>query len=288
MTLSLMPGFTPRYVRANGIRLHAWTAGTGPALVLLHGYPQSGIMWRKLAPELSRHYSVVVPDLRGYGDSDKPRDGYDKKTMARDIHEVMLALGHQTYFVVGHDRGARVSHRLALDHADAVRKLCLLDIVPTHTLFRDTDRALAAAYWHWFFFQVPDLPEAMIQAAPRAFLGFMLNSLGATAGAIEDVAFQEYLRAFTQPGTIRGGLEDYRAAAKQDYADDEADLARRVTCPTLVIWGEFGKMHGLFDVVATWRDKALDVRGHPLPCGHFIPEEAPVALLADLQQFLAE
>ncbi len=288
MNASLMPGFTPRYVRANGIRLHVWTAGAGPALVLLHGYPQSGIMWRKLAPELSRHYSVVVPDLRGYGDSDKPRDGYDKKTMARDIHEVMLALGHQTYSVVGHDRGARVSHRLAIDHADAVRKLCLLDIVPTHTLFRDTGRELAAAYWHWFFFQVPDLPEAMIQAAPRTFLGFMLNALSATAGVIEADAFEEYLRVFTQPGTIRAGLEDYRAAAKQDYADDEADLARRITCPTLVIWGEYGKMHSLFDVLSTWRDKALDVRGHPLPCGHFIPEEAPAALLADLQRFLAE
>ncbi len=288
MNSSLMPGFTPHYVRANGIRLHAWTAGAGPALVLLHGYPQSGIMWRKLAPELSRHYSVVVPDLRGYGDSDKPRDGYDKKTMARDIHEVMVALGHRSYFVVGHDRGARVSHRLALDYADAVRKLCLLDIVPTHTVFRDTGRELAAAYWHWFFFQVPDLPEAMIQAAPRAFLGFMLNAWSATAGAIEAAAFEEYLRVFMLPGTIRGGLEDYRAAAKQDYADDEADLARRITCPTLVIWGEFGKMHTLFDVLANWRDKALDVRGHSLPCGHFIPEEAPAALLADLQRFLAE
>lgn len=287
MTESLMPGFTPGYVRANGVRLHAWTAGTGPALVLLHGYPQSGIMWRKLAPALARDYSVVVPDLRGYGESEKARDGYDKKTMARDIHEAMVALGHESYAVVGHDRGARVSHRLALDHAAAVRKLCLLDIVPTHTLFRDTGRELAAAYWHWFFFQVPDLPEAMIQAAPRAFLGFMLKALSATAGAIEEAAFEEYLRVFTQPGTIRCGLEDYRAAAKQDYADDEADLARRIACPTLVIWGEYGKMHTLFDVLATWRDKAVDVRGHSLPCGHFIPEEAPAALLADLLAFLA-
>lgn len=288
MTSSLMPGFTPRYVRANGVRLHVRTAGSGPALVLLHGYPQSGIMWRKLAPDLARHYSVVVPDLRGYGDSEKARDGYDKKTMARDIHELMGALGHQHYSVVGHDRGARVAHRLALDHAASVRRLCLLDIVPTHTLFRDTGRELAAAYWHWFFFQVPDLPEVMIQAAPRAFLGYMLNALSATAGAIEDEAFEEYLRVFTLPGTIRCGLEDYRAAARQDYADDEADLAKRITCPTLVIWGEYGKMHTLFDVLATWRDKALDVQGHPLASGHFIPEEAPAPLLADLHRFLAD
>lgn len=284
--MSLMPGFTQRYVRANGIRVHTWVGGEGPALVLLHGYPQSGIMWRKVAPALARRFTVVIPDLRGYGDSDKPRDGFDKKTMAADIHGVMQALGHARYRVVGHDRGARVSHRLALDHAEAVERLSLLDIVPTHTLFRDTGRELAAAYWHWFFFQVPDLPEVMIGATPEPFLRNMFRALTAEAGAIEEPAFAEYLRVFTLPGTIRCGLEDYRAAAKQDFADDEADLARRVSCPVQILWGEYGKMHGLFDVLATWRDKATDVRGRPLPCGHFIPEEAPEALLAELEPFL--
>jgi haloacetate dehalogenase len=282
-----MPGFTQRYVRANGVRFHTWIGGEGPALVLLHGYPQSGIMWRKVAPALARRFSVVIPDLRGYGDSDKPRDGFDKKTMAADIHGVMQTLGHARYRVVGHDRGARVSHRLALDHADAVERLSLLDIVPTHTLFRDTGRELAAAYWHWFFFQVPDLPEVMISATPEPFLRNMFRALSAEAGAIEETAFTEYLRVFTLPGTIRCGLEDYRAAAKQDFADDQADLALRVTCPVQILWGEFGKMHTLFDVLATWRDKANDVRGRPLPCGHFIPEEAPEALLAELEPFLA-
>jgi haloacetate dehalogenase len=285
--MNLMPGFTQRYVRANGVRFHTWIGGEGPALVLLHGYPQSGIMWRKVAPALARRFSVVIPDLRGYGDSDKPRDGFDKKTMAADIHGVMQTLGHARYRVVGHDRGARVSHRLALDHADAVERLSLLDIVPTHTLFRDTGRELAAAYWHWFFFQVPDLPEVMISATPEPFLRNMFRALSAEAGAIEEAAFTEYLRVFTLPGTIRCGLEDYRAAAKQDFADDEADLALRVTCPVQILWGEFGKMHTLFDVLATWRDKANDVRGRPLPCGHFIPEEAPEALLAELEPFLA-
>lgn len=285
--MNLMPGFTQRFVRANGIRLHTWVGGEGPALVLLHGYPQSGIMWRKVAPALARRFSVVIPDLRGYGDSDKPRDGFDKKTMAADINAVMQMLGHTRYRVVGHDRGARVSHRLALDHADAVERLSLLDIVPTHTLFRDTGRELAAAYWHWFFFQVPDLPEVMIGATPEPFLRNMFRALSAEAGAIEEAAFAEYLRTFTLPGTIRCGLEDYRAAAKQDFADDEADLAQRVTCPVQILWGEFGKMHTLFDVLATWRDKANDVRGRPLPCGHFIPEEAPEALLAELEPFLA-
>jgi haloacetate dehalogenase len=285
--MSFMQGFEQRFVRTNGIRLHTWVGGQGPALVLLHGYPQSGIMWRKVAPALAGSFTVVVPDLRGYGDSDKPRDGFDKKTMAADIHGMMQALGHARYRVVGHDRGARVSHRLALDHPDAVERLSLLDIVPTHTLFRDTGRELAAAYWHWFFFQVPDLPEVMIGATPEPFLRNMFRALTAEAGAIEEAAFVEYLRVFTLPGTIRCGLEDYRAAAKQDFADDEADLARRIACPVQVLWGEFGKMHTLFDVLATWRDKAGEVRGRPLPCGHFIPEEAPQALLAELEPFLA-
>lgn len=282
----MMDTFTRSFIRANGVRLHVWTAGSGPAVLLLHGYPQSAIMWRKVAPVLARGYSVVVPDLRGYGESDKPRDGYDKKTMARDVHELMVALGHERYAVVGHDRGARVAHRLALDQQAAVTKLCLLDIVPTHTLFSRTGRELAAAYWHWFFFQVPDLPEIMIEATLEPFLRAMFRALSSVAGAIEEAAIQEYLRVFRLPGTIRATLDDYRAAATRDFDDDEADLAKRVTCPTLAIWGEFGKMHTLFDVLGTWKEKATDVRGHPVPCGHFIPEEAPERLLADLQGFL--
>jgi len=284
----MMEGFARHYVRANDVRLHVWTAGSGSPVVLLHGYPQSGIMWRKVAPALAGRFKVVVPDLRGYGESDKPRDGYDKKTMARDIHALMVELRHERYAVVGHDRGARVAHRLALDHGHAVTKLCLLDIVPTHTLFSKTGRELAAAYWHWFYFQVADLPEIMIEASLEPFLRSMFRALSSQAGAIEETAIQEYLRVFRLPGTIRATLEDYRAAAKQDFADDEADLGRRLTCPTLVIWGEFGKMHTLFDVLGTWRDKATDVRGHPVPCGHFIPEEAPQRLLEDLDSFLPD
>jgi haloacetate dehalogenase len=281
-----MAGMEQRAVRANGVRLNAWVGGRGTPVVLLHGYPQTGQMWRKVAPALLDAHFVVCPDLRGYGDSDKPRDGYDKRTMARDIHELMTALGHPRYAVVGHDRGARVAHRLALDHADAVTRLCVLDIVPTHTLFARTDRHLAAAYWHWFFFQAPDLPEVMLAAAPEPFLRSMFRALTANPGSIEEPMVQEYLRAFTLPGTIRAGLEDYRAAATRDFEDDERDLARRVACPVLAIWGEFGKMHSLFDVLATWKEKAGQAEGHPLPCGHFIPEEAPQALLADLRPWL--
>ena len=281
-----MSGMEQRVIRANGIRVNAWLGGKGAPLVLLHGYPQTGQMWRKVAPSLLTDFQVVCPDLRGYGDTEKPRDGYDKRTMARDIHQLMEVLGHKRYAVVGHDRGARVAHRLALDYPDSVTKLCVLDIVPTHTVFRNTGKDLAAAYWHWFYFQVPDLPELMIGSAPGAFLRYMLRGWTFRAGAIEEAMVQEYVQAFTIPGTIRAGLEDYRAAATRDIEDDERDLAMKVRCPVLVIWGEHGKMHTLFDVLGSWRDKALDVRGHPLPCGHFIPEEAAVELLADLRPFL--
>lgn len=286
MASHFMTGLDQRTVRANGIRLNTWVGGKGPAVVLLHGYPQTGQMWRKVAPELLDQYTVVCPDLRGYGDSDKPKDGYDKRSMARDIHLLMEALGHRRYAVVGHDRGARVAHRLAMDYADAVTRLCVLDIVATHTVFKETGKELAAAYWHWFFFQTPDLPELMLSAVPEPFLRHMFRALTFRAGAIEEPMVQEYLRAFTLPGTIRAGLEDYRAAATHDCEDDERDLGKKLRCPVLVLWGEFGKMHSIFDVLGTWREKAENVDGHPLACGHFIPEEAPEELLAELRPFL--
>jgi haloacetate dehalogenase len=284
--MTFMVGMDHRTTRANGIRINLWMGGNGPPVLLLHGYPQTAQMWRKIAPRLADQYTVVCPDLRGYGDSDKPRDGYDKKTMARDMHELMLGLGHTAYALVAHDRGARVAHRQALDYPDAVTRLCVLDIVPTHTLFARTDRHLAAAYWHFFFFQAPDLPEVLTSAAPEPFLRYMFRALAFHPGAIDEAMTREYLRAFTLPGTIRATLEDYRAAATRDFEDDEKDLARRVRCPVLAIWGEFGRMHGLFDVLATWKEKASAVQGHPLPCGHFIPEEAPDELLAELRTFL--
>jgi haloacetate dehalogenase len=283
-----MHGMEQQTIRANGVRINAWVGGEGDPVLLLHGYPQTGQMWRKVAPQLLNQFSVVCPDLRGYGDSDKPRDGYDKRSMAKDMHAVMAALGYERYALVGHDRGARVAHRLALDHPQSVKNLTVLDIVPTHTVFRDAGKELAAAYWHWFFFQVPDLPEIMLANSAEPFLRNMFRALCHGQGAIEEPMFAEYLRAFQLPGTIRAGLEDYRAAATVDIADDERDLDRKIACPVLAVWGEFGKMHTLFDVLGTWRDKAADVRGRPLPCGHFIPEEAPDALLRELVPFLRQ
>lgn len=286
--MTFMQGMQQQTIRANGVRINLWSAGNGAPVLLLHGYPQTAQMWRKVVPGLLEKFTVVCPDLRGYGDSDKPREGYDKKSMAKDMHETMLALGHQRYALVGHDRGARVAHRLAMDYPDAVTNLSVLDIVPTHTVFRDAGKELAAAYWHWFFFQVPDLPEIMLANSAEPFLRSMFRALCFRQGAIEEAMFAEYLRAFTLPGTIRAGLEDYRAAATTDIADDERDLERKLSCPVLAIWGEHGKMESLFDVLGTWRDKAVNVRGRHLPCGHFIPEEAPNELLRELVPFLAE
>ena len=286
--MTFMPGMQQQTIRANGVRINAWVGGKGEPVVLLHGYPQTGQMWRKVVPGLLDQFTVVCPDLRGYGDSDKPRDGYDKRSMAKDISEVMSALGFERYGLVGHDRGARVAHRLAMDYPKEVRSLTVLDIVPTHTVFRDTGKELAAAYWHWFFFQVPDLPEIMIANSAEPFLRSMFRALCFRQDAIEEPMFQEYLRAFRLPGTIRAGLEDYRAAATVDIADDDRDLGKKLTCPVLAIWGEYGKMHTLFDVLGTWNEKAAKVRGHPVKCGHFIPEEAPAELLRDLKPFLLE
>jgi haloacetate dehalogenase len=286
--MTFMPGMQQQTIRANGIRVNAWVGGEGDPLVMLHGYPQTAQMWRKVAPALLNRFSVVCPDLRGYSDSDKPRDGYDKRSMAKDVKDTMAALGYERFLLVGHDRGARVAHRLAVDYPDAVKSLTVLDIVPTHTVFRDAGKDLAAAYWHWFFFQVPDLPEIMLANSAEPFLRNMFRALCYRQDAIEEPMFQEYLRAFTLPGTIRAGLEDYRAAAVTDIADDEKVLGRKLSCPVLAIWGEYGKMHTLFDVLATWREKATDVRGHALPCGHFIPEELPDALMRDMIPFLQQ
>ena len=284
--MGFMGGLEQATVRANGIRVNLWRGGKGKPVLLLHGYPQTAQMWHKLAPRLAEEFCVVCPDLRGYGDSDKPAGGYDKKTMALDMHEAMAALGHAEYAVVGHDRGARVAHRLALDQPKAVTRLCVLDIVPTHTVFARADRHLAAVYWHWFFFQAPDLPEVMLSASAEPFLRYLFRALTFRAGAIEEAMIREYLRAFLLPGTIRAGLEDYRAAATRDLEDDERDLGRKLSCPVLAIWGQHGKMDSLFDVLAAWKEKAERVEGHSLPCGHFIPEEAPDELLADLRPFL--
>jgi haloacetate dehalogenase len=291
----MLDGFADRVIDVEGSAVALSTAGSGPPLLLLHGYPQTRACWHLVAPALAERFTVVVPDLRGYGASAKPPGGpdhaaYSKRAMAADLVGAMRALGHARFGVAGHDRGGRVAHRMALDHQGAVDRVAVLDIVPTRTLFRGTDQAFATAYYHWFFLIQPDgLPEAMIGRDPEWFLRETLRRWSGRARPLEERAVREYARAFSDPAVIHGSCEDYRAAAGIDLDHDEADVAagRRVACPVLVLWGEHGAMHRLYDVLGTWRPVAADVRGRPLPCGHFLPEEAPEETRAALEAFFA-
>ena len=292
----LFPGFASRRVETVGATIALACGGSGPPLLLLHGYPQTHAMWHRIAPALARRYTVVCADLRGYGDSSKPPTDaihapYAKRAMAADMVAVMRELGHPRFRLVGHDRGGRVAHRLAVDHPDAVEKVAVLDIAPTLAMYEKTDRAFATAYYHWFFLIQPfDLPERMIGADPVAYLRTKIGGWGSGGTAFFDPrALAEYERCFGDPATIHATCEDYRAAASIDLEHDAADRAagRRVRCPLLALWGERGVVHRLFDPLAEWRAVADDVRGRPLPCGHYLAEEAPDATLAGLEGFLA-
>ncbi|MFQ5783903.1 MAG: alpha/beta fold hydrolase [Alphaproteobacteria bacterium] len=274
-------GFERRRIDAAGVGINLMIGGSGPPLLLLHGYPQTHVLWHKVAPRLAERFTVVASDLRGYGDSGKPpagddHAGYSKRAMAADQVAVMRALGFERFFVAGHDRGGRVAHRMALDHADTVTRLAVLDIVPTYKLYATADRALATAYWHWFFLIQPfDLPERLIGADPEYYLRRLFARWGAAATAFSPAAMREYLRCFSDPATIHASCEDYRAAASVDLEHDRSDLDRKLACPLLVLWGEQGAMHRLYDVLACWRERARDVSGRALGCGHYLPEEAP-------------
>ena len=299
----LFPGFAARRVATPDAELHCVVGGGGPPLLLLHGYPQTHAMWHRVAPVLAREFTVVCPDLRGYGDSYKPETQRDhalqsKRAMARDQVELMRALGHPRFGLVGHDRGGRVAHRLALDHPDAVSRLAVLDISPTRTMYRRTDQAFATAYYHWFFLIQPfDLPERLIGADPAWYLrrkigAWSAGGAGAAPGPpghFDPRALAEYERCFADPATIHSTCEDYRAAASIDLEHDDADVAagRRVRCPLLALWGDKGVVHRLFDPLRDWGEVAVDVRGRALPSGHFLAEEAPGETLAELSAFFA-
>ncbi|MGD9696867.1 MAG: alpha/beta fold hydrolase [Thermoleophilia bacterium] len=283
-------------IETPGARIAADVRGSGPPLLLLHGYPQTRRCWHRVAPLLADRFTVVAADLRGYGDSDKPpggddHAGYSKRAMAADMVALMEALGFPRFALAGHDRGARVAHRLALDHPHRVTRAAVLDIVPTRTLFEGTDRAFATAYYHWFFLIQPDgLPETMIGHDPEWFLRETVRRWSGRAAPVEEEALAEYVRCFRDPAAIHASCEDYRAAAGIDLEHDAADAAagRRVECPLLVLWGEHGAMHRLYDVLGAWTPLAADVRGRALPCGHFLPEEAPERTAAELAAFFAE
>jgi len=289
----LFPGFKRRRIRTSGAAINLVHGGVGPPLLLLHGYPQTHAIWHSVAPDLAKRFSVVAADLRGYGDSEKPHGlpdhaNYSKRSMAQDQVEAMRALGHETFFVVGHDRGGRVAHRMALDHPASVEKLVVLDIVPTRTMYARVSREFAKAYYHWFFLLRPEpIPETLIGASPDFYLESHVGTRHAGLKAFAPEALAEYRRCFRDPATIHASCEDYRAAESIDLAHDEADIGRKVVAPLLVLWGKHGTIARCFSPLADWAERAETVHGRALDCGHYIPEEAPVELLGELVKFLS-
>lgn len=278
----------------DGIRIHAIRAGTGPALLLLHGHPQTHTIWHKVAPKLSEHFTVIAADLRGYGDSEKPpgladHSNYSKRRMAQDMVELMHAQGFDRFSVLSHDRGARVSARMALDHPRTVERLVTLDIAPTLSMYEQTDRAFATAYWHWFFLIRPaPFPETFIASDPELYMRQTMGSRRAGMAPFTPEAWAEYLRCLSLPGTAHALCEDYRASATIDLEHDRESLAqgRKIECEFLALWGQDGVIEQCFDPIAEWRKFSDRVDGKALPCAHYVPEEAPEALLDTVIPFL--
>jgi haloacetate dehalogenase len=291
----LLPDFERRRVEVGDVALHVATAGSGPPLVLLHGYPLTHVCWHAVAPRLAERFTVVCPDLRGYGESDKPpgdaaHERYAKRTMARDILALMRALGHTRFAVVGHDRGGLVGYRLALDAPEAVSRLAVLGVLPAEETWEALAYPFALGAYHLYLLaQPPDFPERLLGAAPDLVLEHTLDSWCGTPGALVPEARAAYARAFRDPRTLHAVCEDYRAGASADVAHDRADRerARRITAPLLVLWEQPEGLELPFDPLAVWRRWATDVGGHPLPCGHFLPEERPAEVAEAVGAFLA-
>lgn len=263
----------------------------GDPLLMLHGYPQTSAMWHLLAPMLEDRFEVVCPDLRGYGRSSKPAGGgdhttYSKREMAKDMRGVMAALGHERFYVCGHDRGGRVAHRLGLDHPDAVAAMTIIDIAPTREMYAGTTDTFARAYWHWFLLiQAHPMPEQLIGGDPEAFWLNKCIKLGGGANPFAPEAQAEYLRAWSDPATVHASCEDYRAAATIDIAHDNADNGRKLAMPIDVIWAKGGTVDRCFDPLSLWRQRADDVRGAALSGSHYMVEEIPDQIAPRLRRF---
>jgi haloacetate dehalogenase len=287
----MFEGFVRQQIKTPETTIHLVRGGCGSPVLLLHGYPQTHVCWHRVAPILAERFTVVCSDLRGYGDSGKPPGdpehlAYSKRRMAQDQVEVMQSLGFSEFAVVGHDRGARVAHRMALDHTEKITKLALLDIIPTNTAFANVNKEMATAAFNWFFSAQPDgLPERLIGAEPAFYLQWLLDHWAGTKGALAAEAVAEYQRCF-DAAAIRATCEEFRAAATMDLIHDEADKERKISCPTLVLWSATG-MWATYDILEIWRERAEDVQGVAFDCGHFLPEEEPERTAAELLLFLA-
>ena len=277
-----------------GNTIHYVRGGSGPALLLLHGHPQTHVIWHKVAATLARHFTVIAADLRGYGDSGKPaglpdHSNYSKRTMAAELVALMAQLGHDEFDLMGHDRGGRVAYRMALDHPHQVRRLVVLDIAPTLAMYEQTGREFATRYYHWFFLIRPaPLPELLIGGHPGVYLESAIGGGSAGLAPFTPAAYAEYLRCISDPATIHGICEDYRASASIDLEHERADLAagHKIRCPMLVLWGADGVVGQCFEPLQEWRRLAARVDGKALPCGHYIPEQAPQQLLDEALPFL--
>lgn len=278
----------------NGIVIHGRKGGDGPPLLLLHGHPQTHVIWHRVAEQLAEHYSVIATDLRGYGDSSKPpglpdHSNYSKRAMAQDQIAVMRHFGFERFFLCSHDRGARVAHRLAADHPECVEKLMLLDIAPTLAMYQQTDRRFATMYFHWFFLIQPSpMPETLIEASPAGYITRTMGGRHASLDVFDPAAIAEYQRCLSLPGAAHSLCEDYRASNTIDLEFDQADIdaGRRIECPTRVLWGEHGVIQRCFDPLREWAPLTTTLDGEALPCGHYIPEEAPELLLEHIADFM--
>jgi len=283
----LFPGFKVSKVDTSGATIHVLSGGQGPPLLLWHGAPQSHATWYKIAPDLAKDYTLIIADLRGYGDSSKPEGGknhenYSKRAMALDGVEVMRHFGFDKFAVIGHDRGGRAGHRMALDHPDKVTKLAVIDIVPTYKLFHNVTKEFATAYYHWFFLIQPaPFPETLLNNSIDFYMG-----RGSSMNQADSDVHAEYMRTFKNPATVHAMCEDYRAAASIDLEHDEADMSRKVECPMLALWAANGAMGRMYDVLATWKERAAHVSGRGLPGGHSLQETTPDETLSELRAFL--
>jgi haloacetate dehalogenase len=292
----MLEGFSRADVLGTGGPIRSARGGGGPPLLLLHGHPETHVMWHRTAPALAKRFTVVMMDLRGYGDSARPpsdasHEAYSKRAMALDALAVMQHHGFDRFLILAHDRGARVAHRLAVDHEHAVERLLLLDVAPTLAMYESTTFAFASAYWHWFFLiQPPPLPEALIASGPARYVRSVMGSRFAGLSAFAPEALAEYERCAAIDGTARAICEDYRASATIDLDLDRADVAAglRLAQPLRVLWGEHGVLDKCFDVLALWRARAAQVSGRSLPCGHYIAEELPDALLNEALRFFGD